>query len=128
MFIKLFKKMFGKKSLDYEKISLRASIKDLMKMRSLRTINFSNYNNWKFNNGEPVSKLWAHSVRLNVLNGYIDVYAPRLSDKDNRAGSIIDDVTLPQYQELYSLVKNILNDEHRIAAKVRRNILVKVNR
>lgn len=127
MFDNLFKKMRTKK-LDYEKISLRASIKDLMKMRSLRTINIANYNRWKQENGNSVINHWAHSLRLNVLNGYIDVYAPRLSENDKRAGKIIDDVSLSQYQELYGIVTDILDDEKKMPPKVKRNILVKVNR
>lgn len=117
-----------KKSLDFEKISLRASLKDMMKMRSLRTINVYNYRLWKYGKDADKHSPWLHSLKLNILNGYMDVFGPRVGIPDHRSGSIIEDVTLPQYQEAYKMVKEILSDEACIPSKVKRNILVKVNR
>lgn len=117
-----------KKPLDYEKISLRASIKDFMKMRSLRAINVYNYREWKYGKDADKRCPWLHSLKLNVLNGYMDVFSPREGQPDHRAGTLIEDVTLPQYQEIYTIVKDIMNDEQYIPSKTKRNILVKINR
>lgn len=117
-----------KKPLDFDKISLRASLKDMMKMRSLRTINIYNYRLWKYGKDADKHSHWLHSLKLNILNGYIYVFGPRVGIPDHRSGSIIEDVTLPQYQEAYKMVKDILSDEACIPAKVKRNILVKINR
>lgn len=117
-----------KKPLDFEKISLRASLKDMMKMRSLRTINVYNYRLWKYGKDADKHSPWLHSLKLNILNGYMDVFGPREGMPDHRSGSIIEDVTLPQYQEAYGIVREILYDEAHIPARVKRNILVKVNR
>ena len=118
----------AKKSLDYEKIDLRASLKDTMKMRSLRTINVYNYRLWRYGKSADNRCPWLHSLKLNLLNGYLDVFSPRKGNHDHRAGTIIEDVTLPQYKEIYAIVKDILNDEDQIPSKLKRNILVKINR
>ena len=117
-----------KKPLDFEKLSLRASLKDMMKMRSLRTINVYNYRLWKYGKNADNYSPWLHSLKLNVLNGYMDVFGPRSGMPDHRSGNIIEDVTLSQYKEVYDIVKEILSDEASIPAKVKRNILVKINR
>ena len=125
-----FSKMFSskKKNLDYEKISLRASLKDMMKMRSLRSINISNYKRWKYGDNGCEMTPWLHSLKINMLNGYMDVFSPRTVINDHRAGNIIEDVSLDQYKEIYGIVQDILDDEANIPATVKRNILVKINR
>lgn len=118
----------NKKPLDFEKISLRASLKDMMKMRSLRSINVYNYRLWKYGKDADKHSPWLHSLKLNILNGYMDVFGPRTGTPDHRSGNIIEDVSLQQYQEVYNMIKEILSDEVYIPTKVKRNILVKVNR
>jgi hypothetical protein len=126
-FLENFKNMFGKKkSLDYRKIELRASLKDLMKMRGLRSINFANYHRWKNDNGNNESP-WLHSLKLNLMDGYLYMYGYR-NGTDPRAGQKIEDATAEMYGEAYSIVKRILDDEANIPSKVKRNILVKMAR
>lgn len=129
MFKKILQTVRGtKKPLDYEKISMRASIKDVMKMRSLRAINFANYRKWKYGDPKVGACPWVHSLKLNVLNGYLDVYLPRESEKDNRAGAILEEVTPSQYKEVHSVVQDILADEDKIPCAIRKNILVRLFR
>lgn len=115
-----------KKTLDYKKIELRASLKDLMKVRGLRSINFSNYLRWK-NGGEINPLPWLHSLKLNLMDGYLYMYGYR-NENDHRAGKRIENATVEMYNEAYELVKKILEDEENIPSKVRRNILVKLTR
>ena len=123
-FTKMFKKN-EKKSLDLEKITIRASLKDIMKMRGLRSISISNYR--RYQGDENPNAYWLHSLRLDPMSGYINMFSPR-TGTDPRAGAIITDTTLSQYQEAYKVVQDILTAEPTIPSKVKRNILVAINR
>ena len=123
-FTKMFKKN-EKKSLDLKKITLRASLKDIMKMRGLRSISISNYR--RYQGDENPNTYWLHSLRLDPMSGYINMFSPR-TGTDPRAGAIITDTTLSQYQEAYKVVQDILTAEPTIPSKIKRNILVAINR
>lgn len=109
-----------KKKPNYEKELYRGTIKQIMKVRGLRTISLSNYNEW---NGTK-NEIGVHSLKLDVQNGYVNIYGY----KNNRCGEQINDVTAEMYAGVYKQVMDIINNEHAIPSKIKRNILVKVFR
>lgn len=114
-----------RKELDLEKISLRASLKDLMKMRGLRSINISNYR--RYLGDKNPNSYWLHSLKLDPVSGYLNMFSPRGND-DIRAGEKIEGTTLSQYREANQIVQDILRNESDIPFKVKRNILVGISR
>lgn len=114
-------KLNMKKAPNYEKELYRGTIKQIMKVRGLRTISLDNYNKWlKRKNTTGV-----HSLKLDIQDGYINAYEYA---NNGRCGSIINDGTTDLYANIYEQVNEILNRESEIPTKVRRNILVKLSR
>lgn len=108
----------------YEKFQIRGAIKEIMRNYGLRTISLSNY--YKHINAEPEAKD-VHSVKYDIMNGYIKVYKYKDLNK-NICGEAFDTVDIKTYNKVYSTILDILNNEHLIPSRIKRNILVKVNR
>lgn len=109
-----------KKLPNYEKELYRGTIKQIMKVRGLRTISLANYNEWNGTKNET----GVHSLKLDVQDGYVNIYGY----KNNRCGEQINDATAEMYAGVYKQVMDIVNKEHTIPSKIKRNILVKVFR
>ena len=124
--LKFFEKLFMKK-LDYKKEEYRGTIKQIMKVRGLRTISLANYNEWLENPVNEESGI--HSLKLNLQDGYVNIDGYRRT-KTNKwvCGDIIDNAPASLYKEAYDMVNEIITNEARIPGKVRRNILVSLAR
>ena len=109
-----------KKLPNYEKELYRGTFKQIMKVRGLRTISLANYNEWYGTKNET----GVHSLKLDVQDGYVNIYGY----KNNRCGEQINDATAEMYAGVYKQVMDIVNNEHTIPSKIKRNILVKVFR
>ena len=110
-----------KKAPNYEKELYRGTIKQIMKVRGLRTISLDNYNKWlKRQNTTGV-----HSLKLDIQDGYINAYQ---YNNNGRCGTIINDAPTELYASVYQQVNEILEREGEIPTNVRRNILVKLSR
>lgn len=105
----------------YEKYRLRGAIKETMRNYNLRTISLANYG--KYLGENPVEGI--HSVRYNIMNGYIQMYG---FGPDGRCGSVYESIDVDTYQKVYDTILQIIKTENEIPFKVKRNILVKVNR
>lgn len=118
----------NRKNMDLKKEEYRGTLKQIMKVRGLRTISLSNYNNWKGNTPDSND---IHSVKLDIMSGYLNIYGYSGSTKAGRptcSDVAIEDATAKTYQGVYEQVMNILNDEKNIPYRVRKNILVRVAR
>lgn len=120
------------KTNNLEKFQLRGAIKEIMRNCNLRTISIANFEKWAKNNVAdflPIKNAIdcvnkdIHSVKYDIMNGYIKVY--HFNDK-GQAGKPFDSVD----NETYSLIYNTIMDitMMNIPSKVKKNILVKVNR
>jgi hypothetical protein len=120
--LKIFQKFFMK-NLDYKKEEYRGTIKQIMKVRGLRTISLANYNAWLENPVNEESGI--HSLKLNLQDGYVNIYGYRRT-KTNKlvCGDVIDNAPASLYKEAYDQVNEIIKNEARIPMKVRKNILV----
>lgn len=121
------KNFFMKKNLDYQKEMCRGTIKQIMKVRGLRTISLANYLAWKQTRDKDYGKQYEngiHSIKLDVQDGYMNVYGYN----GTRCGNKIDDASGAIYQSVFAEVNDLLNDEHSIPSKIKRNILVKLCR
>lgn len=116
--LKKFKNYVMKKFTDYQKEQYRGTIKQIMKVRGLRTISFTNYNKWSGTN--PLELADVHSCKLDLQDGYLNLF-----DQFNMK---IEDASTSLYRDVYNKVNEILNRENDIPYKVKRNILVKINR
>lgn len=109
-----------KKTPNYQKELYRGTIKQIMKVRGLRTISLANYMDWlKLPNETGV-----HSLKLDVQDGYVNIYGYN----NNRCGEQINDASAELYEGVYKQVMDIIHNENKIPSKVKRNILVKVFR
>ena len=122
-FIKNFFMSKNKKE-NFRKEQIRGTIKQLMKVRGLRSISITNYNKWKRQEGNQ----WLHSLKFDIQDGYLYMYGFRKSENDSRAGERLENLSIDQYDEAYTQVRNILADEDKIPSNVKRNILVKMAR
>lgn len=118
---KFMKKKNVKTNTSYEKYQLRGAIKEIMKNYGLRTISLANYNKWLGN----TTVEGVHSVRYDIMNGYIHMHE---FNSNGKVGMPYDSVGVDVYQKVYDTILNILKTENEIPSKVKRNILVKVNR
>ena len=107
----------------YEKFQVRGAIKEIMRNYGLRSISLSNY--FKYLDVKPTIEN-VHSIKYDIMNGYIKVHKYR--DNDTRCGEAYDTVDINTYKGAYNTILDILNDEGKIPSKIKRNILVKVNR
>ena len=122
-FIKIFFMTKNKKE-NSRKEQIRGTIKQLMKVRGLRSISITNYNKWK----RQEENQWLHSLKLDIQDVYLYMYGFRKSENDSRAGERLENLSIDQYDEAYTQVKNILADEDKIPSNIKRNILVKMAR
>jgi hypothetical protein len=106
----------------------RGSIKQLMKVKHLRQINFKNFvENYAKDeeNTKLLRELNLHSVKYDVMTGYIDLYR---QSKGKQSGEIIMDAPIELYKIAFLLMTDILRVEKEIPYKMRRSILVGVYR
>lgn len=121
-FKNLFMSSLKKEKLRKEQI--RGTIKQLMKVRGLRSISVTNYHKWK----KQDSNEWLHSLKIDIQDGYLHMYGFRNSKDDTRAGKRLENISIEQYNDAYMQVMNIIDDEEKIPSNVKRNILVKLAR
>lgn len=115
-------RMFGmKRTTNYEKELYRGTIKQIMKVRGLRTISLDNYNKWL----KQPNPTGVHSLKLDIQDGYINAYEYR---QNGTCGCMINDASTELYASVYNQVNEILAREGEIPTKVKRNILVKLSR
>lgn len=107
----------------YEKFQVRGAIKEIMRNYGLRSISLSNY--FKYLNITPLVKD-VHSVKYDIMNGYIKVHKYR--ENNDKCGDAFETVSIETYKQTYNTILEILDAEHMIPSRVKRNILVKVNR
>ena len=124
--LSFIKKIFMQKvkKENFHKEQIRGTIKQLMKVRGLRSISITNYNKWK----RQEDNQWLHSLKLDIQDGYLYMYGLRKSENDSRAGERLENLSIDQYDEAYTQVRNILADEDKIPSNIKRNILVKMAR
>ena len=121
-FKNLFMPSLKKEKLRKEQI--RGTIKQLMKVRGLRSISVTNYHKWK----KQDSNEWLHSLKIDIQDGYLHMYGFRNSKDDTRAGKRLENLSIEQYNDAYMQVMNIIDDEEKMPSNVKRNILVKLAR
>lgn len=118
----------NQKNLNLQKEEYRGTLKQIMKVSGLRTINLNNYAEWK---GETPNVNGIHSLKLDVMSGYLNIYGYRLTNKTGKpvcSDVAIEDATADTYRAVYSRVRQILDDKENIPYRVRKNILVRVAR
>lgn len=112
-----------KENFDAKKEQYRGTLKQIMKVSGLRTINILNYAIWNGSVKKNINNV--HSIKLDIQDGYLNVFS---IGNGVVAGKMINDVTVDAYKSLFDTVMEILKKEEDIPAKIRRNILVKVSR
>ena len=124
--LSFIKKIFMQKvkKENFHKEQIRGTIKQLMKVRGLRSISIANYNKWKMKEKNK----WLHSLKLDIQDGYLYLYGFRKSENDSRAGERLENLSIDQYNEANTQIMDILADEDKIPSNVKRNILVKIAR
>ena len=124
--LSFIKKIFMQKvkKENFRKEQIRGTIKQLMKVRGLRSISIANYYKWKMKEKNK----WLHSLKLDIQDGYLYMYGFRKSENDSRAGERLENLSIDQYNEAYTQIMDILADEDKIPSNVKRNILVKIAR
>ena len=67
--LSFIKKIFMQKvkKENFHKEQIRGTIKQLMKVRGLRSISIANYNKWKMKEKNK----WLHSLKLDIQDGYL---------------------------------------------------------
>ena len=105
----------------YEKFQVRGAIKEIMRNYGLRTISLANYA--KFSGEELTNNI--HSVRYDIMNGYIHLHG---FNNNGKCGLPLETVNMETYNDVYKTILNIFDNEENIPSKIKRNILVKVNR
>ena len=126
--ISIFTMKRNKKSMDLNKESYRGTLKQIMKVRGLRTISLDNYNTWK---GTERNTDGIHSLKLDIQSGYINIFGYSFTKAKGTpvcSNVAIEDAPAELYHYVYGQVMNILNDEPNIPSKVKKNILVRVAR
>ena len=113
-----------KRNFDYNKEQSRGTLKQIMKVRGLRTISIANYINWLNENGQKVEQKDVHSLKLDLQDGYINAYGWN----GDKCGEKIDDLSAQEYTDVLSVVQDMLINENRIPYRVKRNIFVKMCR
>lgn len=131
----MFKKLFDQfnmlknsKSTNYKKEEYRGTLKQIMKVRGLRTISLSNYNAWR-GNEQDVNGI--HSLKLDLQSGYLNIFGYRRAIKSGKLmcdKQAIENASAETYRKVYNQVMNILKEEGDIPCNVRKNILVRMAR
>ena len=118
----------SRKNMDLKKEEYRGTLKQIMKVRGLRTISLNNYNNWKDGTSDTNG---IHSVKLDIMSGYLNIYGYGITSKTGKpvcSDIAVEDASASTYKGVYDQVMRILNDEKNIPYRVRKNILVRVAR
>ena len=116
------------KNTNYQKEEYRGTLKQIMKVRGLRTISLSNYNAWR-GNEQDINGI--HSLKLDLQSGYLNIFGYRVANKTGRlmcGTEAIENASAETYKKIYNQVMAILKDEENIPARVRKNILVRMAR
>ena len=93
-YMKIFKMM----KQNYEKFQIRGAIKEIMRNYGIRTISIKNYFDYL---GISPTIENIHSVRYDIMNGYIKAYAYKKGDKLLRCGEPIETISLNDYKIIY---------------------------
>ncbi len=110
----------------YEKFQLRGAIKEIMRNYGIRTISLKNYFDFV---GKPTTTLQnIHSVKYDIMNGYIKAYKYKENDANRRCGEPMETVSTDVYKEVYNILESLIKNEHKIPYNKKKNIMVKVNR
>ena len=118
------RKVINRAKSSYEKYQLRGAIKEIMRNYGLRTISLANYNKWS--GTETVAGI--HSVKYDIMNGYIKAYGYKQGDSLRRCGDPLETISNNDYKEIYNILESLITNKHDIPSKQKRNILIKVNR
>ena len=113
-----------KKTFDYTKEQCRGTLKQIMKVRGLRTISIANYADWAKKNGLDIQNQPVHSLKIDLQDGYINAYGWH----NGKCGDKIEDLSTVEYKLALNIVNDILEKESLIPYKTRRNILVRMGR
>lgn len=117
--------IFRKMKQNYEKFQLRGAIKEIMRNYGLRSISLKNY--FEYLGIEPTIEN-VHSVKYDIMNGYIKVHKYKDNDPKNRCGDAFETVPNSIYKGIYDILENMVQIEHTIPYKKKKNIMVKVSR
>jgi hypothetical protein len=110
---------------NYVKFQIRGAIKEIMRNYGIRTISFKNYFDYL---GITPTINDIHSLRYDIMNGYIKAYGYKKGDSLRRCGEPIESISNDEYKEIYNILENLITNTHKIPSKQKRNIIVKVNR
>lgn len=108
-----------RKNFNFKKELYRGTIKQIMKVRGLRTINLGRYFEWKDEDAKSLSAV--ATLKFNLQDGYINMF-------DSHNHKIADEVADVLYSDAYDVINRIFTEEMTIPYKQRRNILVSINR
>lgn len=120
-------KIFNTMKQNYEKFQIRGAIKEIMHNYNLRTISIKNYYDY-INQECPMALNNIHSVKYDIMNGYIIVYNFKENDDKRRCGTPVGTVSNDTYKEIYNVLESLAKNDHNIPSKIKRNIMVKINR
>ena len=110
---------------NYEKFQIRGAIKEIMRNYGVRTISLKNYFYYL---GITPTVDGIHSLRFDIMNGYIKAYAYKKGDMRKRCGDPIESISIYEYKIIYDILDSLVTNRHNIPSKIKRNILIKVNR
>lgn len=111
---------------NYEKFQIRGAIKEIMRNYGLRTISIKNYLDFTGESNETLKNV--HSVKYDIMNGYIKVYDYKINDVKRRCGEARETVDNSTYKAIYDVLESLVKKENNIPFNKKRNIMVKVNR
>ena len=120
--------MRAKKVTNYKKEEYRGTIKQIMKVRGLRTISIANWNDYNGIKNDYVNGI--HSFKIDIQDGYVNAYGFAQTKKGTYTcgREAIQDASAEFYKNAYDKVMEIIDNENTVPAKIRRNILVPVSR
>ena len=111
---------------NYEKFQVRGAIKEIMRNYGLRSISIKNYFDYTGDVTDVLKDV--HSVKYDIMNGYIKVHNFKENDAKRRCGDAKETVSNDTYKAIYNVLDSLVKGEGKIPFKVKRNIMVKVNR
>ena len=111
---------------NYEKFQVRGAIKEIMRNYGLRSISIKNYFDYTGDVTDVLKDV--HSVKYDIMNGYIKVHNFKENDVKRRCGDAKETVSNDTYKAIYNVLDSLVKGEGKIPFKVKRNIMVKVNR
>lgn len=117
---------------NYEKFQLRGAIKEIMRNYGLRTISLKNYYDYlnSLNQTNHLNHCLnnVHSVKFDIMNGYINVYKFKENDDKRRCGEQFTTVSNKMYKEIYDVLESLIKNDYNIPYNKKKNIMVKINR